>query len=120
MAVYIPDPHNQETDPAHHESDQHQITGADQDAPQDGPPEGADHPGVMTVHHHAIVAAFHVIDDQRHDTEDAGDSAEEMQDIRHDGNPVAWLFSVMKLTPFINAYVVIRLASGNSSRTRRF
>lgn len=90
MAVDVPDPNDWESYPANNKTNGYQITRTDQDAPQDCPPEAADHPGVMAVHDGAVVTALHIVDDERHDAEDAGDGAEQMQYIRHDGNAVAF------------------------------
>ena len=90
VAIDVPDPNDQKGDAADDEADQQQVTRGNQDAPQDGPPEAADHPGMMAVHDRTVVAALHVVDDERHDTQDAGDGAEQMQYIRHDGDAVAF------------------------------
>lgn len=89
MAVDVPDPHDCEGDPANDKTHQHQIARANQDAPQDGPPEAADHPGMMAVHDYAVITALHVVDDERHDAQDAGDGAEQMQYVGDDGDAVA-------------------------------
>jgi hypothetical protein len=46
---------------------------------------------MVAIHDPAIVATFHIVDDERDDAEDAGDGAQQMQDVRRDRETVALL-----------------------------